>query len=528
MDVLRFCMVILARELERGDPMGAPVVWRKRLEKFIAPHLADHPHTLRSTQHFLEIFKPLMAQTSLHLFTADVNSLFPSIPLPLVSSLLHDVFSLITPSTSQVAWLTSLTDLLLHNNYFSFDSNLFLQTSGAPMGSPLSSSLAEITMQNLETAILPHFSEFFVLHWYRYVDDIFILTNASPDTVQAILDKMTEHTPQITFSLTPEQNNQIAFLDVLITREETQFHTQVYHKPTANTSIIPATSMPIRAHKLAAFRSFFSRALTISSKPQYLNQEVRHIFDIGKQHGFPLERISHIWHQTKNKPNTQLSPAHSHFPFLGSLTYIPGVSERLSHWLHRRGYRVATTPCCNIHQTVRSHKPPEPPHQLQNGVYSIPILLPDGSTTAYIGSTIRRLDQRLQEHIRSCRDRNVYSALGLSYISGGKPDWPAASIIGHAKHTSLLRWKEALLIHTSHTINQPSLQINPTISQATGLRPFSCHALPPADCPGRLTYTAIIPHGILLLRTRSTEDPCLWKTSKKRLELNVSQSRNTL
>src|SRR5215813_1138388 len=115
-----------------------------------------------------------------------------------------------------------------------------------------------------------------MLHWYRYVDDIFILTNASQDTIQAILDKMTEHTPQITFSLTPEQGNQIAFLDILITREETQFHTQVYHKPTANTSIIPATSMSTQTHKLAAFRSFFSRAIVCSSKPQYLNQEVRH------------------------------------------------------------------------------------------------------------------------------------------------------------------------------------------------------------------------------------------------------------
>src|SRR5215813_6729120 len=175
----------------------APTINAERaLAKFIAPHLADHPHTLRSTQHFLEIFKPLMTLTSLHLFTADVNSLFPSIPLPLVSSLLHDVFSLITPSTSQISWLSSLSDLLLHNNYFCFGPNLFLQTTGTPMGSPLSSSLAEITMQNLETSILPHFSEFFTLHWYRYVDDIFILTNASQDTIQTIFDKMTEHTPR--------------------------------------------------------------------------------------------------------------------------------------------------------------------------------------------------------------------------------------------------------------------------------------------------------------------------------------------
>jgi len=115
----------------------------------------------------------------------------------------------------------------------------------------------------------------------------------------------------------------------------------------------------------------------------------------------------------------------------------------------------------------------------------------DGSTSAYIGSTIRCLDIRIKEHLRSCRDRNIYSALALSTISGNQPIWEAASIIGHAKHTSLLRWKEALFIHSNPTINQPSMQLNPTILHATGLQQSTCDNLSsPGTDPGEMTLTS--------------------------------------
>src|SRR5215813_11183432 len=55
---------------------------------------------------------------------------------------------------------------------------------------PLSSTLAEITMQHLEIIVLPHFMNFFQIFWFRYVDDIFILSNASLDSIQTILDRM--------------------------------------------------------------------------------------------------------------------------------------------------------------------------------------------------------------------------------------------------------------------------------------------------------------------------------------------------
>ena len=168
------------------------------------------------------------------------------------------------------------------------------------------------------------------------------------------------------------------------------------------------------------------------------------------------------------------------------------MSKRLSRWLHRKGFRIATIPGHNIHQTVRSDKPPAPPPLQQCGVYSIPVTMQDGSLSAYIGSTVRRLDQRLQEHLRACRDRNIYSVLALSCMSGCQPQWQGISILGHAKQPSLLRWKEALFIYSKPAINHPSLQLNSTILRATGLKPGSSTAPPTSvSSPGKITHAPI-------------------------------------
>ena len=175
-----------------------------------------------------------------------------------------------------------------------------------------------------------------------------------------------------------------------------------------------------------------------------------------------------MWQHIKQQTNSQLLPIHSHFPFVGSLSYIPGTSERITRWLHRKGFRVITTPCTNLFQSLRTDKPIPTSCLRQSGIYCIPVSLPDGSSSSYIGSTIRCLEQRIKEHQRSCRDRNVYSALAQSTMAGGSPLWNEASILGNARSTAILRWKEALFICAQQTINSPSLQLNSTIIRATG------------------------------------------------------------
>ena len=87
----------------------------------------------------------------------DVVSLFTSIPIPTARTITD---KLLSENTSWIGATTSLDkedsldllDLCLSTE-FSFQGSYYKQITGTPMGSPLSSFLAEAVLQNLEKKI---------------------------------------------------------------------------------------------------------------------------------------------------------------------------------------------------------------------------------------------------------------------------------------------------------------------------------------------------------------------------------------
>jgi len=69
-------------------------------------------------------------------------------------------------------------DLVLSSTSFAFNGKYYEQIYGSPMGSLLSPILADIVMEDLETHCLQKL-DFIVHTYYRYVDDIFLITQAN-------------------------------------------------------------------------------------------------------------------------------------------------------------------------------------------------------------------------------------------------------------------------------------------------------------------------------------------------------------
>ena len=99
------------------------------------------------------------------------------------------------------------------------------------MGSPLSPILTEIYMTDLvEKALL--ISPYHSVCWYRKVDDTFVILQPDQDP-QQLLDHLNAQQPRIKFTIENENNNQLPFLDVLVTRTpNNELSTSVYRKPT--------------------------------------------------------------------------------------------------------------------------------------------------------------------------------------------------------------------------------------------------------------------------------------------------------
>jgi hypothetical protein len=71
-----------------------------------------------------------------------------------------------------------------------------------------------------------------IIHYNRYVDDIFIIYDQNKITSQHILTQFNAQQRELQFTLNEEVNNGIEYLDLKLTNKEGHLETGVYRKPT--------------------------------------------------------------------------------------------------------------------------------------------------------------------------------------------------------------------------------------------------------------------------------------------------------
>ncbi|BHF77893.1 hypothetical protein SprV_0602100300 [Sparganum proliferum] len=173
----------------------------------------------------------------------DVVSLFTSIPLDLANQRTEDLLKSCDTDVPAIA-LLELLDLCMETN-FSFDQQYHQQLKGAPMGSPISGFLAEITMQKLEATAYPLVNPKL---WLRYVDDTFVIVKK--DQLETLHNTINSTMPGIKFTLEKEVDKELPFLDVLVQRKtDGTLRTSVYRKETYAEVILHYESNRPISHK---------------------------------------------------------------------------------------------------------------------------------------------------------------------------------------------------------------------------------------------------------------------------------------
>ena len=132
-------------------------------------------------------------------------------------------------------------------------------------GSPISGTVAEIFLQQLEKPHMKHLIDSKHLIYYaRYVNDILIIydsTLTSPTNIQHYMDTIHGN---IKLNTTHETNDNVKFLDISITRKPTSLELDIYRKPTATDTTINFLSNRPLEHMLAAYRFFINRMLSLT------------------------------------------------------------------------------------------------------------------------------------------------------------------------------------------------------------------------------------------------------------------------
>ena len=129
-----------------------------------------------------------------------------------------------------------------------FQQLYYQQRQGMAMGSPVSVTIANLVMEDVEERALSSFTSTAPLFWKRYVDDT--CTAIHLDRIDEFHQHLNSIEPSIQFTCEVEKNNQLPFLDVLMKREEDgSISTSAYRKPTHTThrsvSSILITSPPL-------------------------------------------------------------------------------------------------------------------------------------------------------------------------------------------------------------------------------------------------------------------------------------------
>jgi len=336
----------------------------------------------------------------------DIESLFTNVPL-------HETTDIIVNNvdTSQLTNIgltkdnfKKLLDLAAHHSVFTFDDCLYTQTDGVAMGSPLGPSYANAFLCHHENKWLEQCPpEFKPLHYRRYIDDTFVLFK-HPSHINLFLNYLNSKHPSIKFTHETQQNNQLPFLDTVVTYDNGQFHTSIYRKPTFTGLGLHFLSYTPYIYKINSIRTLITRAYNLCSNWSFFHDEMMFLKNFFVTNGYPL----HIFDKITNKflcdkystkhtiPSVKRDHRFVKLPYMGKLSFE--IRKQLKSLLQNNYPQIKFTFVFSNTNTINNFL--KHPKSCQSDLCSNVVYLftCPSCQARYVGSTSRWLRHRIAEH----------------------------------------------------------------------------------------------------------------------------------
>ena len=398
----------------------------------------------------------LTLNTHSRLCSFDVISLFPSIDTTQLFEILPQIIisteadwrKLPLAADLRISAILELCKALFNNVYFKYDGKCYRQLHGIPMGSPASVVFAEIYMDFiLSEAIQASPSFIRPLFISRYIDDLIAIFNNELfiDMFFNVLNAV-DAKGKLKFTLEVESDSTIAFLDLNIRRQGSNFEFSVYRKATHSERYIhPSSCCPGTVAKGVA-KGMRLRALNLCSNDILLANELQHIASVLQSNGYNQKFINNcilrpIFGPAREKITVD-------FKKCIIMPYVPPFAHPLKQYLSKLGFSIIFKAPEHLRSLLFYKLPDSQKTDYRNVVYKIECVDCD---TFYIGSTKRYLSTRLQEHVTDKKNRSKIHSDNFSAIAKhsilahhNMPD--EASVICFESNEKLLRIKESLYI----------------------------------------------------------------------------------
>ena len=226
----------------------------------------------------------------------DVESLFTNVPLAeTINICLDKLFAHCNNAAGFTRDLfKTLLELAVMNTFFIFDGKYYSQTEGVGMGLPLVPSFANIFLCHHEESWISHCpSDFKPAHYYRYVDDTFLLFREKNHATH-FLNYLNDQHPSIRFTMETECNDKLAFLDVNVSRHADKFHTSVFRKSSFSGLRLSFFSFCCRKFKFNSVHTLVNRAYNVCSNHFDLHKEFEFITKLFFLNGYPKNMVQSI------------------------------------------------------------------------------------------------------------------------------------------------------------------------------------------------------------------------------------------
>jgi len=134
-----------------------------------------------------------------------------------------------------------------------------------------------------------------ILYYKRYVDDIIIIYDTKKVQENAIVQEINKIDENLQFKMTTENNHTINYLDLALKRNNNNLEISIYRKATNTDTTIHYQSNHPYEQKIAAFRYYINRMLTLPITERSKKEEWNTIISIATKNGYP----EHIIHNLK-------------------------------------------------------------------------------------------------------------------------------------------------------------------------------------------------------------------------------------
>ena len=265
----------------------------KHLVSILAPLVGKSQSHVRNSTEFASFITRQTIPQEMTMVSFDVVSLFTKVPTDLAIRVacqrLAEDPSLPERSALSPDEVVSLLKFCLDATYLAYRGEVYQQVYGTAMGSPVSVTVANLVMEDVEQRALntcaspPAF-------WKGYVDDIF--TVLPRGQIQQFHDHLNSIEPTIKFTIEMEQEGSLPFLDTRVTRNgDGSLTTTVFKKKTHSDRYLDFDFHHPLAHKVAVSRTLLTRADRICESAPDRDVEKRRITEALNSNGYPTALV---------------------------------------------------------------------------------------------------------------------------------------------------------------------------------------------------------------------------------------------